>query len=318
MTDKITMTAVVPESLDGGRLDQIAANLFSEYSRGRLQTWIKEGCLLVNSRQLRSKDKLTAGDVLILITELPAPEEGHWQAEPVQLDIVFEDDDILVLNKPAGTVVHPAAGNRSGTLMNGLLHYCPALQNLPRAGIVHRLDKDTTGLMVVAKTLQAHHRLVRQLQKREVSRQYESVVLGVLTAGGTFDEPLGRHPVMRKKRAVIQSGKESVTHYRVISRFRAHTHIQCQLETGRTHQIRVHMTHIRHPLVGDPVYGGRLNIPGGCSPQLAAILREFRRQALHAARLGFIHPITGDEVSWEVPLPEDMLNLLAILKADMS
>jgi 23S rRNA pseudouridine1911/1915/1917 synthase len=318
MTDKITMTAVVPESLDGGRLDQIAANLFSEYSRGRLQTWIKEGCLLVNSRQLRSKDKLTAGDVLILITELPAPEEGHWQAEPVQLDIVFEDDDILVLNKPAGTVVHPAAGNRSGTLMNGLLHYCPALQNLPRAGIVHRLDKDTTGLMVVAKTLQAHHRLVRQLQKREVSRQYESVVLGVLTAGGTVDEPLGRHPVMRKKRAVIQSGKESVTHYRVISRFRAHTHIQCQLETGRTHQIRVHMTHIRHPLVGDPVYGGRLNIPGGCSPQLAAILREFKRQALHAARLGFIHPITGDEVSWEVPLPEDMLNLLAILKADMS
>ena len=318
MTDKITMTAVVPESLDGGRLDQIAANLFSEYSRGRLQTWIKEGCLLVNSRQLRSKDKLTAGDVLILITELPAPEEGHWQAEPVQLDIVFEDDDILVLNKPAGTVVHPAAGNRSGTLMNGLLHYCPALQNLPRAGIVHRLDKDTTGLMVVAKTLQAHHRLVRQLQKREVSRKYESVVLGVLTAGGTVDEPLGRHPVMRKKRAVIQSGKESVTHYRVISRFRAHTHIQCQLETGRTHQIRVHMTHIRHPLVGDPVYGGRLNIPGGCSPQLAAILREFKRQALHAARLGFIHPITGDEVSWEVPLPEDMLNLLAILKADMS
>jgi 23S rRNA pseudouridine1911/1915/1917 synthase len=318
MTDKITMTAVVPESLDGARLDQIAANLFSEYSRGRLQTWIKEGCLLVNSRQLRSKDKLTAGDVLVLVTELPAPEEGHWQAEPVQLDIVFEDDDILVLNKPAGTVVHPAAGNRSGTLMNGLLHYCPALQNLPRAGIVHRLDKDTTGLMVVAKTLQAHHRLVRQLQKREVSRQYEAVVLGVLTAGGTVDEPLGRHPVMRKKRAVIQSGKESVTHYRVISRFRAHTHIQCQLETGRTHQIRVHMTHIRHPLVGDPVYGGRLNIPGGCSPQLAAILREFKRQALHAARLGFIHPISGEEVSWEVPLPEDMLNLLAILKADMS
>lgn len=318
MTEKITMTAVVPESLDGARLDQIAANLFSEYSRGRLQTWIKEGCLLVNSRQLRSKDKLTAGDLLVLLTELPAPEEGHWQAEPVQLDIVFEDDDILVLNKPAGTVVHPAAGNRSGTLMNGLLHYCPALQNLPRAGIVHRLDKDTTGLMVVAKTLQAHHRLVRQLQKREVSRQYEAVVLGVLTAGGTVDEPLGRHPVMRKKRAVIQSGKESVTHYRVISRFRAHTHIQCQLETGRTHQIRVHMTHIRHPLVGDPVYGGRLNIPGGCSPQLAAILREFKRQALHAARLGFSHPISGEEVSWEVPLPEDMLNLLAILKADMS
>lgn len=317
MTEKIAMTAVVPETLDGARLDQVAANLFSEYSRGRLQTWIKEGCLLVNSRQLRSKDKLTAGDVLVLETELVVPEEGHWQAEPVHLDRVFEDDDILVLNKPAGTVVHPAAGNRSGTLMNGLLHYCPALQNLPRAGIVHRLDKDTTGLMVVAKSLQAHHRLVRQLQKREVSRQYEAVVLGVLTAGGTVDEPLGRHPVMRKKRAVIQSGKDSVTHYRVISRFRAHTHVQCQLETGRTHQIRVHMSHIRHPLVGDPVYGGRLNIPGGCSPQLAAILREFKRQALHAARLGFVHPISGEEVCWEVPLPEDMLNLLAILKADM-
>ncbi len=318
MTEKIAMTAIVPEDLDGARLDQIAASLFSDYSRGRLQAWIKQGRLLVNNSLLRSKDKLTAGDVLVLETEMQVPDEGHWQAEPVELDIVFEDDDILVLNKPAGTVVHPAAGNRSGTLMNGLLHYCPALQNLPRAGIVHRLDKDTTGLMVVAKSLPAHHRLVRQLQKRDVSRLYEAVVLGVLTAGGTVDAPLGRHPVMRKKRAVIQSGKDSVTHYRVISRFRAHTHVQCQLETGRTHQIRVHMSHIRHPLVGDPVYGGRLHIPGGCSPQLATTLREFKRQALHAAHLGFIHPISGEQVSWDVPLPEDMQSLLATLKADMS
>ena len=318
MSEKIALSGVVPESLDGARFDQIAANLFSEYSRGRLQQWIKEGCLLVNNRQLRAKDKLTAGDELKLEAELAIAEEGHWQAEPVQLNIVFEDEHILVLNKPAGTVVHPAAGNRSGTLMNGLLHYCPALQNLPRAGIVHRLDKDTTGLMVVAKSLQAHHRLVRQLQKREVSRLYEAVVLGVLTAGGTVDEPLGRHPVMRKKRAVVSSGKESVTHFRVLQRFRAHTHVQCQLETGRTHQIRVHMSHIRHPLVGDPLYGGRLHIPAGCSPALADTLRQFRRQALHAARLGFVHPVTGEEVSWEAALPDDMQQLLAVLKADVS
>jgi 23S rRNA pseudouridine1911/1915/1917 synthase len=318
MNEKIALSAVVPESLDGARFDQIAASLFSEYSRGRLQQWIKEGCLLVNNRQLRSKDKLTAGDELRLETELVVSDDSNWQAEPVQLNIIYEDDHILVLNKPAGTVVHPAAGNRSGTLMNGLLHYCPVLQNLPRAGIVHRLDKDTTGLMVVAKSLQAHHRLVRQLQRREVSRQYEAVVLGVLTAGGVVDEPLGRHPVMRKKRAVIKSGKDSVTHYRVLERFRAHTHVQCQLETGRTHQIRVHMSHIRHPLVGDQVYGGRLNIPGGCSPALSDMLRQFKRQALHAARLGFVHPITDEEVSWEAPLPDDMQALIATLKADVS
>lgn len=316
MSEKIALSAVVPESLDGARFDQIAASLFSDFSRGRLQQWIKEGCLRVNDRQLRSKDKLTAGDELRLETELLSSDDTNWQAEPVQLDIVFEDEHLLVLNKPAGTVVHPAAGNRSGTLMNGLLHYCPALQNLPRAGIVHRLDKDTTGLMVVAKTLQAHHRLVRQLQKRVVSRQYEAVVLGVLTAGGIVDEPLGRHPVMRKKRAVIRSGKESVTHYRVLERFRSHTHVQCQLETGRTHQIRVHMSHIRHPLVGDPLYGGRLHIPAGTGPELADMLRQFKRQALHAARLGFVHPISEQEVSWEAPLPEDMQALIVALKAD--
>jgi 23S rRNA pseudouridine1911/1915/1917 synthase len=315
MIEKIALTAQVPDSLDGSRLDQIAANLFPDYSRGRLQQWIKDGCLTVNGKLLRSKDRLTAGDELILNAELKT-EDDHWQAEPVQLNIVYEDEHILVLNKPADTVVHPAAGNRSGTLMNGLLHYCPALQNLPRAGIVHRLDKDTTGLMVVAKTLTAHHRLVRQLQKREVTRQYEAVVLGVLTAGGMVDEPLGRHPVMRKKRAVVQSGKESVTHYRVLSRFRAHTHVQLQLETGRTHQIRVHMSHIRYPLVGDPVYGGRLHIPSGCSPELAEMLRGFRRQALHAAKLGFVHPVTGEEMSWEAPLPQDMQDLIEALKAD--
>lgn len=316
MTQRIDLSAIVPDELDGARLDQAAASLFADYSRGRLQQWIKEGFLLVNARQKRAKDKLSAGDSLELHAELEDSSDNDWQAEPLHLDIVYEDESVLVLNKPAGTVVHPAAGNRSGTLMNGLLHYCPALQHLPRAGIVHRLDKDTTGLMVVAKTLPAHHRLVRQLQKRNVTRQYEAVVQGVLTAGGTVDEPLGRHPVQRKKRAVVQSGKGSVTHYRVLKRYRAHTHVQLQLETGRTHQIRVHMAYVRHPLVGDPAYGGRLHIPAGCSPELGEQLRSFKRQALHAAKLGFEHPETGEEVSWEVPVPDDMQLLLDILKRD--
>lgn len=317
MTARIALSATVPDELDGARLDQIAASLFADYSRGRLQQWIKDGYLLVNAQQKRSKDRLMAGDRLELKTELEESADHDWQAEPLQLDIVYEDDDILVLNKPAGTVVHPAAGNRSGTLMNGLLHYCPSLQHVPRAGIVHRLDKETTGLMVVAKTLPAHHRLVRQLQRRDVTRQYQAIVQGVLTAGGTVDAPLGRHPVSRKKRAVLKEGKASVTHYRVLTRFRAHTHVLCQLETGRTHQIRVHMSHIRHPLVGDPVYGGRLHIPSGASPALAEQLRSFRRQALHAATLGFVHPVTGDEMSWETPVPEDMQLLLDTLKEDM-
>lgn len=318
MTAKIALAASVPNELDGARLDQIAASLFADYSRGRLQQWIKDGSLLVNAQQKRSKDRLMVGDRLELKAELEDSSDHDWQAEPLQLDIVYEDDDVLVLNKPAGTVVHPAAGNRSGTLMNGLLHYCPSLQHVPRAGIVHRLDKETTGLMVVAKTLPAHHRLVRQLQRRDVSRQYQAVVQGVLTAGGTVDAPLGRHPVSRKKRAVIKEGKSSVTHYRVLTRFRAHTHVLCQLETGRTHQIRVHMSHIRHPLVGDPVYRGRLHIPSGASVALADELRAFRRQALHAAALGFVHPVSGEEMRWEAPLPEDMQQLLDILKTDMS
>jgi 23S rRNA pseudouridine1911/1915/1917 synthase len=318
MTARIALAASVPNELDGARLDQIAANLFADYSRGRLQQWIKDGSLLVNAQQKRAKDRLMVGDRLELNAELEDSPDHDWQAEPLQLDIVYEDDDVLVLNKPAGTVVHPAAGNRSGTLMNGLLHYCPSLQHVPRAGIVHRLDKENTGLMVVAKTLPAHHRLVRQLQRRDVTRQYQAVVQGVLTAGGTVDAPLGRHPVSRKKRAVIKEGKSSVTHYRVLTRFRAHTHVLCQLETGRTHQIRVHMSHIRHPLVGDPVYGGRLHIPSGASVALADELRAFRRQALHAAALGFVHPVSGEEMRWEAPLPADMQQLLDILKTDMS
>lgn len=315
MSTKISMQAEVPESLSGNRLDQVAAGLFPDYSRGRLQTWIKEGSLLVNSKVLRSKDKIWAGDVLTLETELAV--EDAWAPEPSVLDIVYEDDDVLVLNKPVNTVVHPAAGNRTGTLLNGLLHHCPQLSEIPRAGIVHRLDKDTSGLMMVAKNLPAHKILVKQLQRRDVEREYEAIVIGVMTAGGTVDLPLGRHPVHRQKRAVLESGKEAVTHYRVIERFRAHTHVVVKLETGRTHQIRVHMSHIRFPLVGDPLYGGRLQIPKGSSGELTRQLQQFRRQALHARRLGFVHPQTGELCRWESELPEDMRMLIAALRDDV-
>jgi 23S rRNA pseudouridine1911/1915/1917 synthase len=315
MSTKISLQAQVPDLLSGQRLDQVAAGLFSEYSRGRLQIWIKEGNLLVNGKVLRSKDKIYAGDKLSLETELVADET--WAAEPRELNIVYEDDDVMVIDKPVNTVVHPAAGNRSGTLLNGLLHYCPQLSEIPRAGIVHRLDKDTSGLMVVAKNLQAHRILVKQLQRREVEREYEAVVIGVMTAGGTVNLPLGRHPVHRQKRAVIENGKDAVTHYRVLKRFRSHTHVRVKLETGRTHQIRVHMSHIRYPLVGDPLYGGRLQIPKGCSGALANVLKNFDRQALHARRLGFIHPRTGEMVSWESELPADMQALLVALQDDM-
>ncbi len=315
MTARLSLSAEVPESLSGSRFDQIAAILFPDYSRGRLQTWIKEGYLRVGGKQLKPRDKLYAGDVLNLEAQLDA-EENSFVAEPLSLDIVYEDNDLLIINKPVNTVVHPAAGNRSGTLMNGLLHYCPELSSLPRAGIVHRLDKDTTGLMVVAKTLKAHHNLVKQLQRRDVEREYEAVVNGVMTGGGKVDLPIGRHQVNRQKRAVREEGKDSVTHYRLITRFRAHTHIKVKLETGRTHQIRVHMSHIRYPLVGDPLYGGRLQIPKACSVPLVNQLKHFRRQALHARRLGFIHPTTGEAVSWEAELPEDMRVLLQVLKED--
>lgn len=311
---QISLQAEVPLEQSGKRLDQIAAHLFPDFSRARLQSWIKQGELLVNGRQLRPRDKLQEGDSLVIQAELEAADD--WEAQPLPMNIVFEDEQLLILNKPAGTVVHPAAGNYSGTLLNGLLHHFPALQELPRAGIVHRLDKDTTGLMVVAKTLQSHTHLVNLLQAREISREYEAVVQGVMTGGGTVDAAIGRHPVNRKKQAVSAGGKPAVTHYRVAKRFRSHTHLMVKLETGRTHQIRVHMAHINHPLVGDPVYGGRFQLPAACSPELAAQLRAFRRQALHARRLSFVHPGSGAEMTWEAPLPDDMQALLASLAAD--
>lgn len=314
MSERIRMSAKVTLECSGQRLDQVAAQLFPSHSRSRLQNWIKDGSLTVDGKQIRPRDILYGGELLELDAELEV--QGDWQAEDIKLDIVYEDHALLVINKPAGLVVHPAAGHHDGTLLNALLHHAPELAKVPRAGIVHRLDKDTTGLMVVAKTLEAQTDLVIQLQNRSVGREYECVVVGVMTAGGKVDEPIARHGHNRQKMAVVAGGKQAISHYRVISRFRAHTHVKVKLETGRTHQIRVHMSHINFPLVGDPTYGGRLRIPPGASAELLAILREFPRQALHARRLELEHPDDNRPMRWEAPLPQDMVDLLALLRAD--
>lgn len=318
-TDKqvIHKTVVVPREMQGQRLDYVAAELFSDFSRSRLQLWIKAAALTINGQPGKPKDKVLGGEELVL--EAEHEEQGDWEAEPIELDVVYEDDDILVINKPAGLVVHPAAGNRTGTLLNGLLNHTPDLIHVPRAGIVHRLDKDTTGLMVVAKTLQAHTDLVAQLQERSVKREYEAVAMGVMTGGGCVKAPMGRHPKHRQKMAVLTSGgKDAITHYRLQRRFPAHSHIRLKLETGRTHQIRVHMAHIGYALVGDATYAGRMKIPKGATETLLDCLRTFPRQALHAAQLGLIHPATGEYKEWQVPLPEDMQTLLRLLKESAS
>ncbi|HEP8559965.1 TPA: 23S rRNA pseudouridine(1911/1915/1917) synthase RluD [Pseudomonas aeruginosa] len=314
MSDMIQRAAEVPFELGGQRLDQIAAQLFPEHSRSRLAGWIKDGRLTVDGAVLRPRDIVHSGAQLVLEAEQEA--QGEWLAQDIKLEIVYEDEHILVIDKPAGLVVHPAAGHQDGTLLNALLYHVPDIANVPRAGIVHRLDKDTTGLMVVAKTLEAHTKLVAQLQARSVSRIYEAIVIGVITSGGTIDAPIGRHGVQRQKMAVVDAGKVAVSHYRVLERFRAHTHTRVKLETGRTHQIRVHMSHIGYPLVGDPVYGGRFRIPPVASQTLVQTLREFPRQALHARFLELDHPATGVRMKWESPLPEDFLWLLSLLRQD--
>ncbi len=312
MAETINLTAEVPGEFDGLRLDQIAAKLFPDYSRARLQLWIKSGELTVNGLQRKIREKLISGEILELRAQVE--NEDRWQAEDLPIDVVYEDDEVLVVNKAAGLVVHPAAGHASGTLLNALLAYSPELASVPRAGIVHRLDKDTSGLMVVAKTLLAQNHLVNQLQARTVSREYEAVVFGTMTGGGKIEADIGRHPRQRKKMAVVSlGGKEAITHYRLIKRFKHHTHIRCMLETGRTHQIRVHMAHIKHPLIGDPLYAGRPRIPKAASEDLINTLRGFPRQALHARRLSLQHPLSEETISWEVALPEDFTALLSTL-----
>ncbi len=308
------LAAKVPPEAGGRRLDQILVELFPDYSRSRLQAWIKDGQVTVDGRLPRSRDKLWGGEVVAL--NAVEAVETPWVGEAIPLQVIYEDPALLVINKPAGLVVHPAAGNWEGTLVNALLHYAPELANLPRAGVVHRLDKDTSGLLVVARTLAAHKSLVAQLQARTVKREYDAVVAGVMTAGGTVEAPIARHPVDRKRMAVVGGGREAVSHYRVVRRFRAHTHVKVRLETGRTHQIRVHLAHIHYPLVGDPVYGGRLRLPAGCSETLRVTLQHFKRQALHAGALGLLHPESGEMMNWQVPLPADLQQLLEALGDD--
>ena len=304
----------IPPEYKGKRIDQALAGLLPRHSRARIQSWIRAGSVRINSRPVQQSLRLEGGENVVVEADYPARDE-HWSRDPIPLDLIYEDDQLIVLNKPSGLVVHPGAGNRDHTLANALLYRFPELESVPRAGIVQRLDKETTGLMVVARTPIAHTRLVDQLQKREIKREYTAVVAGTLTAGGTVDAPIGRHKIQRKRMAVTDSGKPAVTHYRIIKKFPAHTLIRLQLESGRTHQIRVHMAHIRHPVVGDPLYGGRPRFPKGASESLRQSLQAFPRQALHASKLTLRHPTTGEEMCWAAPLPEDMQGLIAALEA---
>ena len=309
------LTCRVPDDFRGRRLDQALAELFPEYSRSVLQQWIRDRRVLVDGDSSKPRVKIGGGEQIEL---QPAP-TASIDATPQAVDfkLIYEDEQLLIVDKPAGLVMHPAAGTPDGTVQNGLLHIDPSLAHLPRAGIVHRLDKDTTGLFVVARTLAAHTSLVAQLQAREVHREYRAIVHGVLVAGGSVDAPVGRHPRDRKRMAVVQGGKPAITHFRVLEKFRAHSYLKLQLETGRTHQIRVHMAHRQHSLVGDPVYSGRLRIPAGVSAEVADGLREFPRQALHATRLSLRHPTSGEVCEWQAPIPEDMQALLQLLREDM-
>lgn len=308
------LEARIPIQSHGMRLDQVVAELFPDYSRNRLATWIKEGRLTVDGKTMKPRDKaLASAHVVLEVADEPVID---WQPQTIPLDVIFEDEHILVVNKPAGMVVHPAAGHADGTLVNALLGYAPELETLPRGGIVHRLDKETSGIMFVARSALAHKSLVAQLSERTVSRTYCAVCTGALTGGGKIDAPIDRHPTARTKMAVVADGKPAVTHYRIAHRFKHYTQLQVNLETGRTHQIRVHMAHRKWPLIGDPVYAGRQRIPAGASEALITALRNFPRQALHAQALEFEHPATGDWMEFETELPDDLVELLEVLDSE--
>lgn len=312
MESTIRHEAFIPENMAGRRLDQAVAALFPDYSRSRLQRWIRDGRITVGGAARRPRDPVREGEVVVLEAEPEA--ETFLAPQEIALDVLYEDEALLVVNKPPGLVVHPGAGNPDGTLVNALLHHDPVLSSLPRAGIVHRLDKETSGVLVVARTYAAHASLVDQLQRRTVGREYQALVVGRPTAGGRVEGAIGRHPRDRKRMAVVERGRPAVTHYRIAERFTAHTLLNVWLETGRTHQIRVHMAHIGYPLVGDPVYGRRMVFPKGAEEAVREALVGFRRQALHARRLTLIHPVRGEEMAWEAPMPADMAELLERLR----
>ncbi|ELD1799759.1 23S rRNA pseudouridine(1911/1915/1917) synthase RluD [Vibrio fluvialis] len=315
MAQQIELTHTVKESQLGQRLDQAVAELFTDFSRSRLKEWLLEGKVMVNGTVVtKPRTKVMGGEAITVQAELE--DEQRWEAQDIQLNIVYEDDDIIVINKPRDLVVHPGAGTPDGTVLNALLFHYPPIAEVPRAGIVHRLDKDTTGLMVVAKTVPAQTRLVRELQKRNITREYEAIAIGKMTAGGMIDKPIGRHSTKRTLMAVSPLGKPAVTHYRVAEHFREHTRLRLRLETGRTHQIRVHMAYLQHPLLGDTAYGGRARIPKGATQELTDMIRGFDRQALHAVMLRFAHPITGEELEFHAPVPDDMVVMTEALRED--
>ena len=307
------LNIIIPDRLIGQRLDSALAQMLPDYSRSKITNWVKSGKAFINDKTFKHKEKVSGGEIVTLSIE--AEQKNHWQAEDIALDVVYEDDDIIVINKPVGLVTHPGAGNWTGTLANALLFFDPNLANLDRAGIVHRLDKNTSGLMVVARSELAQKNLVEQLQTHSVSREYSAIVYGHMISGATVDAPIGRDPKDRIKQAVNENGKDATTHYRVIDRFAHHTHVKCILETGRTHQIRVHMASIGYPLIADTMYGGKVRFPKKADDKLKAALKGFKRQALHAKKLTLIHPISGELMTFKAPLPQDMQELLAVLSA---
>ena len=308
------LNIVIPNRLIGQRIDSALATMLPDYSRSKITSWVRSGKALVNDKTFKAKEKVLGGEIVALTIE--KEKTNAWLGEDIAIDVVYEDEDIIVVNKPVGLVTHPGAGNWTGTLANALLHYEPLLATLDRAGIVHRLDKNTSGLMVVARSELAQKNLVEQLQTHAVSREYSAIVYGHMISGGTVDAPIGRDPKDRIRQAVAEEGegKDALTHYRVIDRFAHHTHVKCILETGRTHQIRVHMAHIEHPLIADPMYGGKVRFPKKADEALKDVLKGFNRQALHAKKLSLMHPISGEEMSWKVSLPQDLQDLLQALQ----
>jgi len=305
------LNIVIPDRLIGQRIDSALATMLPDYSRSKITAWVKKGDALLNNKTFKPKEKVLGGEVVAI--SIKQEKTNQWQGEDIAIDVVYEDNDIVVVNKPVGLVTHPGAGNWTGTLANALLYFDPSLAKLDRAGIVHRLDKNTSGLMVVARSELAQKNLSEQLQIHAVSREYSAIVYGHMISGGTVDAPIGRDPKDRIKQAVIETGKDAITHYRVIDRFAHHTHVKCILETGRTHQIRVHMSYIDHPLIADSMYGGKIRFPKKADEKLKQALKGFNRQALHAKKLTLSHPITGEQMSWKAPLPQDMQDLLEVL-----
>jgi 23S rRNA pseudouridine1911/1915/1917 synthase len=312
MIDHLQKQITVPREYHSQRIDSVLAQLLPEYSRSQISNWIKTGAITMNHRPCKPKDKVWDGDLIELNVDFVEVDADFnlCEAEDIPLDVIFEDEEVLVLNKPAGLVVHPGAGNREHTLVNALLHHTPSLKHLPRAGIIHRLDKDTTGLLIIAKSLTAHTSLIRQMQAREIQRHYITLVQGHLISGDTIDTGFGRHPRNRLKMAVTGQGRQAITHYTVNKQYKDFTLLDVSLMTGRTHQIRVHLAYINHPVVGDQLYGGRMRLPANAGDQLRTVLQQFKRQALHACSIAFYHPQTDEELTFQAPLPDDFKLLL--------